>query len=146
MCSEYESGSALIAALFLIVVLASLGAFAVRLGTDQRQNTNVQLLQYRALAAANSGIEFWARRVNVTNAAVSCTAPLPPSLTFTGVPALDGFTVTLRCNRIASGGQAVYEVTATAISGNFGNPDFVSRRVSRRITNIGPGTWHQSPT
>lgn len=145
-CPPYHRGSALIAALFLIVVLAALGAFAVRVAGDQRQGATLQLLQYRAWAAAHAGLEFWSHRV-AANPALSCTVPPPPTLTFAGIPELQGFRVTLACTRIASGvgAEAVYDVTAEAVSNaNFGNPEFVRRQISRRITNIGSGTWDEA--
>ena len=138
---DCQRGSALIAALFLIVVLAALGAFAVRIGSDQLQTANLQLLQYRALAAANSGLEFWAYRAS-TNPGTLCIPP-PAPLNFANIRGLDGFIVTVRCTRIVvNGADVVYEVTADASSGVYGSPDFVRRRLTRRMSTMpAPGVW-----
>lgn len=138
MTPSKQRGSALIAALFLIVVLAALGVFAARIGADQQQTANLQLLQYRALAAANTGLEFWANRA-FNNPAIPCAAT---NLNLNGFSGLNGFIVTVTCVRIVSAAQAVYEVTAVASSGAYGSLDFVRRTLTRRMTNISPpGTW-----
>jgi len=135
-----QRGAALIAALFLVVVLAALGAFAVNIGMGQQQTSDLQLLQYRTLAAANAGLEFWATQAanNPGLAAVTgCSAVLPMT-----PPGMSGFTVNVSCTPIVSGTQHVYEVTSTATTGNYGSPDFVRRTVTRRMTDIAaPGTW-----
>lgn len=129
-----ERGSALIAALFLVIVLAALGAFAVKLGTTQQQTANLQLLQNRALAAANAGLEYWAYRVANDAVKPTCAAPAPPVLNPIANPGFGDFTVTISCTRIASDAEWVYEVTAEAInSAAYGSPEFVRQEVSRRI-------------
>jgi len=138
--SLQQRGAALIAALFLVVVLAALGAFAVNIGMGQQQTSDLQLLQYRTLAAANAGLEFWATQAanNPGLAAVTGCGAVP-TLT---PPGMNGFTVNISCTSIASGAQHVYEVTATATTGTYGSPDFVRRTVRRRMTDIAaPGTW-----
>jgi len=134
-----QRGSALIAALFLIVVLAALGAVAVKIGADQQHTASLQLMQARALSAANAGLEYWAYRA-FNNPNVAC--PAAP-VVLSNIPRMDEFTVRVSCPipRIASGGEGIYEVTAVATRGVYGTPDFVSRQLSRRMTNIGPGTW-----
>jgi MSHA biogenesis protein MshP len=121
-----QRGFSLVAALFLIVVVAALGAFAVRIGMGQQQTVNLALLSARALAAANSGIEYGAyQALNASNCA---SATL--NLTEAG---LSGFTVAVTCSASAhseSGGTVdVYRIEATASLGTYGMPDFVSRRV-----------------
>jgi MSHA biogenesis protein MshP len=121
-----SSGFSLVAALFLIVVVAALGAFAVRIGASQQQTANLALLSARALAAANSGIEFGAYRA--LNAGSCANATL--NLTEGG---LNGFTVNVTCSASAhaeSGGTVnVYLIDATATAGLYGMPDYVSRHV-----------------
>ena len=128
-----HSGMALIAALFLIVVVATLGVFAVRIGAGQQQTVNLALLGSRALAAANSGIE-WAMYQALT-AGVAC-----PSGTLTlNQGALNGFTVTVTCSvttHTESGASiSVYSIESFARAGAYGTPDYVSRRVRTRLTN-----------
>jgi MSHA biogenesis protein MshP len=119
-------GFALVAALFLIVVVAALGAFAVRISAGQQQTVNLALLTARALAAADSGIEFGAYQALYGTGCASATL----NLTEAG---LNGFTVSVTCAATAhteSGGPInVYRVDATASLGTYGMPDYVSRHV-----------------
>jgi MSHA biogenesis protein MshP len=135
-----QQGSALIAALFLIVVVAALGAFAVRLQANQRQVANLQLLEYRATAAAHAGLEYWSSRV-ASDALVACPAPSPDRLDLNAHAGLRGFTVDVSCTRIDSGMGAVYEITADAWTSAYGSPDFVRRRLTRRVATIAPGVY-----
>jgi MSHA biogenesis protein MshP len=119
-------GFSLVAALFLIVVVAALGAFAVRIGASQQQTVNLGLLTARALAAANSGVEFGAYQALDAGSCVNVTLNLAEA-------GLNGFTVAVTCSASAhaeSGGTVnVYRIDATATMGTYGMPDFVSRHV-----------------
>jgi MSHA biogenesis protein MshP len=119
-------GFSLVAALFLIVVVAALGAFAVRIGASQQQTVNLSLLSARALAAANSGIEFGAYQALNASSCVAAT------LTLTEAGA-NGFSVAVTCSASAhaeSGGTVnIYRIDATATAGTYGMPDYVSRHV-----------------
>jgi MSHA biogenesis protein MshP len=121
---------ALMAALFMIIVVAALGAFAVRLSANEQQTANLELLSARADAMAYSGLEFGANRLAK---GVGICTPVPPT-SFVA----DGFTVTVRCpapsNHTISGvDYQIYDLTATATRGNYGNPDFVQRTATRRV-------------
>lgn len=118
-------GFALVPAIFLIVVLASLAAFAVRLGSQQQQTISLAVQGARGLAAANAGIEWAAwRALNGTCANGSLAL---------AEGALVGFTVDVTCSAtsIAEGGLTVnsYVLEATATAGVYGGPDYVRRRV-----------------
>jgi MSHA biogenesis protein MshP len=135
-----QQGAAMIAALFLIVVLAALGAFAVRIGVDQQQTANLQLMQYRARSAANAGLESWAYQ---TFTALPAPTPCPAAA---AAPFVVGdFNVAVRCTRIdVDGSDYVYDVTADATIRTvaFGSPDFVRRSQSRRFSTFpAPGSW-----
>lgn len=137
MNARAQQGAALIAVIFLIVVVAGMGAFAVRTGLEQQQMANLSLLEVRADAAAYSAIEFASHRLN--GGATSCPAivTLPPATS----PGMNGFTVQLQCLDVTSA-NTVYQITATAIYGAFGNPDYVRRIRTRRVSRIGPtGSW-----
>jgi len=130
-----QRGSALMAALFLIVVVAALGVAAMRLGNDQRHSATLELLQIRAGAAANAGLEYWTRRAFVNNN-IACTAD---TIAFDPLDRLDGFTVLASCVRIPmEAGSFVYYITAVATHGNYGEADYVRRTVTRRATNLDP--------
>ena len=124
---------ALIAALFMIIVVAALGVFATRLGSDQQQGANLALLTHRTVAAANSALEFMSYRVS---SGVNCAA-IPPAIQITTV------NVTLSCvstaNHFVDAGapRQVYDLTAIATHGVYGSPDFVKRTLTRRVGNVG---------
>lgn len=120
-------GISLVAALFLIVVLAALAAFAVRIGAGQQQTVNLALLNARALAAANSGIEWGAYRAL---RASGCTTTTTTTLSLTEAT-LNGFSVTVVCvptdHPDNNTTVHVYQIDSTATSGTYGTPDYVSR-------------------
>jgi MSHA biogenesis protein MshP len=113
-----QRGVALIAALFLIVVLAGLGIVAMRIGNAQQQTINLNLLGDRAVAAATSGIQFGAAGV------CSPKTTLKPN-----EGALAGFTLVVTC--VTAGPQRT--ITSTATSGVYGSPDYVFRSLKRCV-------------
>lgn len=127
-----SGGFSLVAALFLIVVVAVLGVFAVRIGSGQQQTVNLALLSARALAAANSGIEYGANRA----LAGTCTTATV-NLTEAGAA---GFTVDVTCDAQTHSENgatvSVYRVDATAYAGTYGMPDYVSRHVYATFTSV----------
>lgn len=128
-----QRGMSMVVALFLIVVVASLTAFAVNIGTSQSEQTNLKLLSDRALEAARAGTEWAAYRAVVTN-----TCPASAALNLTQ-GALNGFAVTVTCSASAHTEGAlnynVYNVTSFAQYGRFGAPTYASKTISARYTN-----------
>jgi MSHA biogenesis protein MshP len=134
--ATHQRGFSIVAALFLIVVLAAVGAFAVQIGASQQQSINLSMLSARAQLAANAGIEFASNRVIMGNTCAAATTLSPQG-------ALTGFTV--RVTAVCAGASTtitvngtpyrMYTFTSTATRGAFGNPDFVSRTVVRTVTN-----------
>ncbi len=126
-----ERGFSLVAAIFLIVVIAALGAFAVRIGASQQQTVSLELLSARALSAAQSGIEFGAYQALDASSCANTTLNLAEA-------GLNGFTVDVTCAATAhaeSGGTVnVYRIDATAYAGTYGMPDYVSRHVFATFT------------
>ena len=135
-----QRGVALIVALFVIIVLAGLGLFAMRVGTGQQQSVNLDLLGARADAAAAAGTEFGANQALRHG---SCAlAPPPLSL---NQAALKGFSVQVSCtansysvNPTGSGAMLyqAYAITATATLGVYGTPGYVSRQASKTVNNL----------
>lgn len=138
-----QAGFSLVAAIFLIVVLAALGAFAVQVAMTQYQISTLELLEARAQAAAEVGIEYGA---NLTlQAAPRICASGASSNTFTlRQGALAGFVVTVACtpttHQIYSPATStltsytVYTLASTATSGAYGDADYVARSVTRNVT------------
>src|SRR5262245_1157329 len=128
-----QRGFSLVAALFLIVVVAALGAFAVRIGSGQQQTVNLSLLSAKALSAANSGIEYGAYQALIVGSCAGATL----KLTEVG---LNGFTVAVTCSStahpIGTAGINVYRIDATSTFGAYGTPDYVSRHVYATFSSL----------
>ena len=125
-------GFALVPALFLLVIVGALGLVAIRVGAGQQQTVTMSLMQARALAAANAGIEWGA--YSALNG--SCATSTPLSLT---EAALSGFSVTVSCSSMTftngSGTSNSYVIQAVATTGTYGQPGYVRRAVSGTFTN-----------
>ena len=123
-----QRGMSLVVAIFLIVAIALLSAAAVSVGRANSESTNEMLLADRARAAAEAGLEWAAYRVLVQGVACATVngQQLPLSL-----GALRGFRVTITCQRAAT--AAVFDLSAFAQSGNFGQDAYASHTVARRF-------------
>lgn len=122
-----QRGFALIGALFVLVVLAALGAFAVRINMTQQHGADLDLQQLRAQAALNTGLEFAATRLLVSPATDNCGN----LAALANISA--GFQVTFpgACTRVqylVNGVQVtVYTINVTSTRGVYGTPEFVRR-------------------
>jgi MSHA biogenesis protein MshP len=127
----------IVAALFLIVVLAAIGAFAIQIGGTQQQTVNLALLGARAQAAANTGIEWGSTRI------VAAPNVCPSGVLSLTQGALAGFTVKITAGPapcptshiVNSTPSKLYTFTAVATRGTYGSADFVSRTVTRTVSN-----------
>ena len=141
-----QRGFSLVAAIFLIVVLAGLGVFVVRVAMAQYQSADLVLLEARAQAAADSGLEYAAYRALKAGGCGAVGASVAP-----GVSDLSSYAVTLNCVAVAGSGinkikpnggpaQAYvdYQLSATATHGAYGQFDYVSRTTKRIVTNAPP--------
>lgn len=127
-----QGGFALVAAIFLMVVLAGLGAFAVRTSMSQQFVTNVELDSARAEAAVQAGMEYAALRLTPPNGCASLSAPFAVT---------DGFTVRIdNCAQqnpapVVNGvALSVFTMDITAFHGAYGSPEFVSRTQTVRVS------------
>lgn len=133
--SREKKGFALVAALFLIIVLAMLGLFAVKISSTQQQSIDLELLGTRAQAAADSGIEYAASQLfknGKTCANISGTFNFTQS-------ALKGFSTQITCvfttHVDGAATHQVYELSSTATSGTYGTTNYVSRQEKRTVMN-----------
>lgn len=140
-CPAGQAGFSLVAAVFLIVVLAALAAFAVQVAMSQAQGANTELLQAQAQAAAQTGIEYGANIALQSPAPGTCRANTTLRL---NQPGLAGFVVTLGCVRtshqIGAGPTTyyAYALTSSASHGSYGSADYVARKVTRNVTDAPP--------
>jgi MSHA biogenesis protein MshP len=126
-----QRGVSLVSAVFLIVVLASLGTFAVRLTSVQQQTAGAAIRGTQAMLAAQSGIDWAAHRAIVGGSCASATLALTEG-------GASGFSVSVTCTQSAhvEAGTTinVYQIEALAQSGVYGGPDYVSRRLHAKVT------------
>jgi MSHA biogenesis protein MshP len=88
--AKHQRGFAAVAAVFLVVILAGLGAFMLTFSNTQQLTSAQDVQGSRAYWAARAGLGWGI--ASVTAAPATCPAP---SRTWT----VDGFTVTVDCNR-----------------------------------------------
>jgi MSHA biogenesis protein MshP len=124
-----QRGFALIGALFVLVVLAALGAFAVRINMTQQHDADLDLQQLRAEAALDSGVEYAATRLLAPGANCGNLANLNVS----------GYAVAFNaCARVQyivnTATVNVYTVTLTSSRGVYGTPEFVARSATVRVS------------
>ncbi len=120
-----QRGMSLVIAIFLIVIVALLSAFAVSVGNANSDSTNQQLLADRARAAAEAGLE-WGAYTAIVQGACDGTPPYPV-VNLQG--ALAGFRVEVQC----AGNAGVFDITAFAQRGNFGQADYAAHRLVSRF-------------
>lgn len=124
-----QRGFSLIAAVFLIVVLAALATFAVRIAVTQQETQNLSLLEIQAQAAAQSGIEYGANRALRYGKCQSSVSLTPAG------SGLKGFAVVVQCTpTFHIPGKTSYALISTATRGVYGRADFVARQLSRTAT------------
>mgnify|MGYP005831631653 CR=1 FL=1 len=122
-----QRGMSLVVAVFLIVVIALLAAFAVSIGSASNASTDQPLSADRARAAAKAGREWGAYRATVQGV---CPAVAPPPLIL-NQGALNGFRVTVTCDRDVS--ATVFDISAFAQRGNYGSANYASHTLSQRF-------------
>lgn len=106
-------GFAIVSAIFILVVLAVLGAFMVNVSTNQQIGSALDVQGVRAYQAARAGIE-WGLYEQIHNGTCTASTNL----------ALPAFTVTVTCASTvdANNGPTVYTVTSTACNTAGGCP------------------------
>ena len=141
-----QQGFAIVAAIFLLVVLAALGAFMVTFSTVQHTTAAQDSQGVRAYEAAHAGTEWGAYQILKNPGAgfaLACRTP-PTSQVLPALAAnLANFTVTVGCtatqydegSRTAAGANPlwVYRVTSTATSGVVGQTNYIERQIQITI-------------
>lgn len=147
MNNSHQQGFSLVTAIFLLVVIAALGAFAVTLSTTQHQSAALDAMGSRAYQAARAGIEWATYHVSQTAPGVEwqgCTTT-PPAAQFP-VNALGGtlspFRVDVYCTRLAVSEVGasptdtiwIYDVSASAVTGgNPGDQNYIERVIGVKM-------------
>ena len=134
------AGAALISAIFLIVVLAAIGASMVSLSTVQEDTVTKSVLAARVYYGAKAGID-WAVQRTISDPAppARCTTTdFPATVTPTGT-GIAGVSVVVTCARSQHGAGATaftYYLTSIATTGTLGTPSYAERRMEATVSNI----------
>lgn len=108
--SLQQAGFAILTAIFILVVLAVLGAAMVTVSTNQQTGSAQDIQGARAYQAARAGLEWALYKVSTGAACPASPTSFQPAAT-----TMSGFTVTVTCGAGSSfGGPTVYSVVATA--------------------------------
>ncbi|MCK9284934.1 MAG: hypothetical protein M0P39_11685 [Rhodocyclaceae bacterium] len=141
-----QRGFSIPAAIFIIVILAALGAFLATVGGTQQLGHAQDIVGVRALQAARSGVDWGVHQViNTGTYRTGCDGG-SASATLPALANMDGLTVVVGCTSSAySEGASTlhsYQITATACNNPTcpntaaGLPNlYVERRVVTLVTN-----------
>ena len=123
-------GFTLMSAIFILVILATLGVYMVRIGTVQQATGILTLGQARAYYAAQSGLEWAMFRALQLDSCANGSFNLTEAQ-------LAGFSITVTCaqttHRVRNEDVRYYRLDVTAERGTFGQTEYVSRAVSATV-------------
>jgi MSHA biogenesis protein MshP len=135
---DTQHGFAAIAAIFLVVILAALGAFMLTFSSTQQLTSAQDVQGSRAYWAARAGLE-WAV-VAVPAAPTLCANAALASVTAGAPPAaVDGFALQVRCakNTYTEGTESrtIYNFESQASLGTAGTVGRVERNLTATLEN-----------
>lgn len=129
-----QQGVALIAAIFLVVVIGAALVFLATLSLRNTQQTTQNLLQMRAQLAAQAGLDATVQRlVMAPGSAAWCNGA---ALTIS-VPVYAAYDVSVRCQQKTFNRPSqeipIFELSATAEYGSNADPDYTWTEISATI-------------
>ncbi len=133
-----SSGAAILSAIFLIVVLAALGASMASLTSVQHDTEAKSILAARVYYGAKSGLE-WGIQQTISDPAppARCAPSTPVTL---GAPVFQGVTVTVTCAAARYGGTGApftyYLVSIATVGSGPGGLGYAERRMEATVSNI----------
>ena len=133
---KLQQGFSLITAIFLLVVLGTLGTMMVTFFAAQQQSSALDVMGSRAYQASRAGIEWAAYQVSLSPQ--SAVAPVGCATNFATnslAGTLSPFTVAVTCGAASAVEGAstvwVYNIASSAVYGGVpGNPDYVERVIN----------------
>lgn len=142
MRRKLQRGFSLISAIFLLVVIAALGTFAVTLLTTQQQSAALDIMGSRAYQAARTGIEWGAYQVISNPAGVCSVGGVSNPVGMPASGALAVYYVDVSCWSYAPVSEATSSVTmyriistASGVAGaTVGSPNYVERSIVSDIS------------
>ena len=134
-----QQGFGIVAALFIVVVLATLAGYLVNISGSMHSASSMTQLSTRAYYAARSGLEwglYQAISKNPAGKASSCAA----SSTFPIQSGGFSFSTTVSCTTAAApsesgNGYSIFTIRSTSTLGNATDFDYVARTVFVSVTN-----------
>jgi len=111
--AQRPRGFTLVSVVFILVVLAALGAALANITVRQQMGSAASLETARALQAARAGLE-WAAFQVLRNPAPPAVAPACFATTSFTVAGLSAFTITVSCTRTPGAGTVSDGATALA--------------------------------
>jgi MSHA biogenesis protein MshP len=126
-------GFALVTAIFLLVGLAALGVFMVKISGTQQTAISQSVFATRVYFGAKAGLEYGIHRAI---AEADCPGPATP-VTPTG-NGFSGVSVSVTCSTTATSdtGGNVYRIVSTATRGTYGTLDYARREMEATVTNV----------
>lgn len=133
--SKYQHGFSIVSAIFLLVVLAFLGAAMTSFSTTQSQSSAMDVMGSRAYQAARAGVEWAAFNVVQSPASspvpwAGCVAGGAPVTVAGDLTPFSPVTVNCAATSSVEGAATIwiYDVSAVAQTGGAaGAPDYVQR-------------------
>lgn len=123
-----QQGVALVAAIFLIVILGLLGVYMVTISGVQHATTSRAALASRVYWGAKSGLEWG---VHQAIGASSCAAG-PTNFSPAGA-GFNDISVSVTCTPQSTN---VYYLVSTATYGTYGDADYSQRRLEATVTGL----------
>ena len=125
-----ENGFAAISAIFLLVVLAAMGAFMLTFSNTQQLNSAQDLQGSQSYWAARGGLEWAIGTVKTSSSACPAAGTAPATI--------DGFTITVTCTRNAYtegiNTVVIFSLESKAsLGGTVGSVGYVERSVTAYI-------------
>lgn len=127
-----QRGFSLVTAMFILVVLALLGGYMLKLTQVQTATFNASLQGARAYQAARAGIEWSIARISNGGTCTDINAQTAMSFS-----SLNGFSVRLTCSSQsyseATSNLIAYRINALATFGSYGTSGYVVRELEANI-------------
>jgi MSHA biogenesis protein MshP len=135
MNKQTSRGFLLPAAIFLLVILAALGAYALNISSTQQATSKQDIQGSRAYQAARAGLEWAIFQVLIPGTANLVNCPTPTTLT------IEGFTVNVTCTQSIDYNEQgtdrtirLFEITSRASFGVAGTIDYSERQLQATVS------------
>ena len=135
MNKQTSRGFLLPAAIFLLVILAALGAYALNISSTQQATSKQDIQGSRAYQAARAGLEWAIFQVLAPGTTNLVNCPTPTTLT------IEGFTVNVTCTQSVDYNEQgtdrtirLFEITSRASFGVAGTIDYSERQLQATVS------------